>query len=351
MFSFGEGTHGQLGHGDLLVREQPTLVESLRRLTIGSIAVGSHHCLAYCDNDDCIYTWGAGSRGQLGHGRAENSYTPRKVELEGADTSYVTLCCGRETSGAVTADGKAFVWGSNSHRQLGFSTTKEVFVPTRAELHATARDIAQLVLGDGIGIACTRDQRLFGWGSKLPWTHNEGEAPTLIMTQDEFARQTDNSSVTSIALLGRQVYCHTADKRVVKCFPSVPNDSVTSTDPSLLKLAVLVFGHVHTFDRLAMARAWQKWRHQLPRGRADATTQLKACAVRMLVSMLKTSQNHRLRKCWSRWRDEAQEQRVTARMEAITSEYQTSLHQMRRTKSDLQDAMQQYRADVRSKEL
>jgi hypothetical protein len=118
-----------------------------------------------------------------------------------------------------------------------------------------------------------------------------------------------------------------------------------------LKLAVLVFGHARTLDRLAMARAWQQWKLHGARRRPDATTQLKACAVRMLVSILKTSQNHRLRNCWSRWRDEAQEQRVTARMDAITSEYQTSLHQMRRTKSDLQDAMQQYRADVRSKEL
>lgn len=100
-------------------------------------------------------------------------------------------------------------------------------------------------------------------------------------------------------------------------------------------------------DFLTQARAWRKWREHC----TSCAPQLKHCAARMIAAMLKTSLDHRLRKCWARWRDEAQERRVSARMDAIASEYQTSLHQMRRTKSDLQDAMQQYQTDVRTKEL
>lgn len=81
IFTFGNGTHGQLGHGETGDRETPTLIEhsNLSSKTIESITAGWHHNMLLT-SDGSVYTFGMGRSGQLGHGDADNRLEPTLIE-------------------------------------------------------------------------------------------------------------------------------------------------------------------------------------------------------------------------------------------------------------------------------
>lgn len=208
LFSVGKGAHGQLGHGDLRERNEPMPVEAFALLTIRAIAAGSHHCLAHCNNDDSVYAWGAGKRGQLGNGQIADRHAPCKIDTRGVETGYVALNCGVDTSGLVTGDGKAYVWGSNSHRQLGRADAADLLLPVQVDLCGTDVEAVQLLLGEGMGLVQTRNHGVFGWGRKLPFMQNDG-LPQLVLSEKQFAEHATMSPMVGMALLGRHVYYRT----------------------------------------------------------------------------------------------------------------------------------------------
>ncbi|XP_077518796.1 MYC binding protein highwire isoform X2 [Amblyomma americanum] len=68
VYTFGSNQHGQLGHGDLILRGSPTLVYTLP--TVTQVAAGSNHSvfLTACGQ---VYTCGSYQKGQLGRGAPE----------------------------------------------------------------------------------------------------------------------------------------------------------------------------------------------------------------------------------------------------------------------------------------
>lgn len=65
VYTFGSNQHGQLGHGDLILRGSPTLVYSLP--TVTQVAAGSNHSV-FLTAWGRVYTCGSHQRGQLGRG-------------------------------------------------------------------------------------------------------------------------------------------------------------------------------------------------------------------------------------------------------------------------------------------
>jgi len=65
IFTFGEGSRGQLGHGVLEGTEQPCLVEGLTGLEVTMVGCGGWHSAAVTRDGD-LYTWGWNNTGQLG---------------------------------------------------------------------------------------------------------------------------------------------------------------------------------------------------------------------------------------------------------------------------------------------
>ena len=63
LYTWGQGSHGQLGHGDFSDRCTPVLVQSLRR-KIASIGCGENFCVSLMVGGS-VYTWG-GSALQTG---------------------------------------------------------------------------------------------------------------------------------------------------------------------------------------------------------------------------------------------------------------------------------------------
>ena len=72
VYSWGDGAHGRLGHGDVYPRTSPTLVRGLAGKNISAVAAFSGHAAAVTATGE-LYTWGSDSDGQLGRPRRPES--------------------------------------------------------------------------------------------------------------------------------------------------------------------------------------------------------------------------------------------------------------------------------------
>ena len=79
LFTFGYGSRGQLGHGGTQNESVPRLVEVLAGNKVVGAAAGKHYTAVWTDAGE-LFTFGYGDRGRLGHGGQENEHVPRLVE-------------------------------------------------------------------------------------------------------------------------------------------------------------------------------------------------------------------------------------------------------------------------------
>lgn len=123
----------QLGHGNLLNKEAPTLVEGLAGIKITKIKAGGWHSLALSEFGD-LYAWGWNDTGQLGvkiydsetpsDGSLRSLPLPTIVELfnENEDPLQINvkdMACGSRHSAVILCDNTLWTTGINSYGQLG----------------------------------------------------------------------------------------------------------------------------------------------------------------------------------------------------------------------------------------
>ena len=125
VYTFGWGDVGQLGHGtgyhpdlpDAYRASVPTPVAALEGVDVVQVSAGPTH-VAAVDRAGRVYTWGAGSYGQLGHGDRRPRFSPRVVRaLLGVNVTSVAA--GTRHTVAVDDLGETYAWGSNEHGELG----------------------------------------------------------------------------------------------------------------------------------------------------------------------------------------------------------------------------------------
>ncbi|XP_065295505.1 probable E3 ubiquitin-protein ligase HERC4 isoform X2 [Dermacentor albipictus] len=118
VFVWGRNSCGQLGLSDQRDRVHPTVLKPLRSQRIKHICCGENHTAALTA-DGGVFTFGAGTYGQLGHGVKVNEAVPRRVvELMG--TAITQLSCGRcHTVAYAPQSGKVYVFGLGMSGQLG----------------------------------------------------------------------------------------------------------------------------------------------------------------------------------------------------------------------------------------
>lgn len=206
-YSFGMGQNGRLGQGDEKDVATPTLIKALNAAgKVTQIDCGDNHTIAVAGGG--VYTWGMGSWGRLGHGDQKDQMSPKKVngikakfaagggyhslvvdtdgnvhgfgwnrkgqigvnsaELTVAApvpipglSKIATVCCGTTTSGALSADGKVYVWGAGGSG-LGLGNTGDL--PEPVELRDIKEPVLRLSAGATHFVAQTQDS-LLSWGS------------------------------------------------------------------------------------------------------------------------------------------------------------------------------------------
>ncbi|KAF6164335.1 hypothetical protein GIB67_029218 [Kingdonia uniflora] len=122
LWSWGAGTEGQLGTTKLEDSHLPQLLPSLA-LPISQLACGGAHVIALTQGGGgrpCseVLSWGRGTSGQLGHGDLENCLYPKGISFfERFVVSHVSA--GWSHSGFVSGSGRVFTCGDGSFGQLG----------------------------------------------------------------------------------------------------------------------------------------------------------------------------------------------------------------------------------------
>uniref|UniRef100_A0A3Q1GUS9 HECT and RLD domain containing E3 ubiquitin protein ligase 3 n=1 Tax=Acanthochromis polyacanthus TaxID=80966 RepID=A0A3Q1GUS9_9TELE len=118
VFGWGKNRAGQLGLNDKQDRAVPCHIKFLRSQKVVYISCGDEHTAALT-KDGGLFTFGDGSWGQLGHGSTNNELLPRRVlELMGTEVSQIA--CGRHhTLAFAPSSGVVYAFGCNSHGQLG----------------------------------------------------------------------------------------------------------------------------------------------------------------------------------------------------------------------------------------
>jgi Regulator of chromosome condensation (RCC1) repeat len=120
VWSCGQNSYGELGHGDGIVRKSFTKVAFFEGRGVVSIGAGNEHSVFVCV-DGRMYVTGYNDNGQCGSGKTEQVKAPQQVTaLEGEDVSQAFVFNGCEHTLVTTKDGKLYAFGYNYRGQVTF---------------------------------------------------------------------------------------------------------------------------------------------------------------------------------------------------------------------------------------
>ncbi|XP_040349546.1 RCC1 domain-containing protein 1 isoform X2 [Herpailurus yagouaroundi] len=174
VFSWGQGRHGQLGHGTLEAELEPRPLEALQGVPMAEVAAGGWHSVCVSETGD-IYIWGWNESGQLAlpsrslaevgktaageaSGLKEDGCDVRTAEGESGGlapfiaiqpfpalldlppgTDAVKASCGSRHTAVVTRTGELYTWGWGKYGQLGHKDTSSLDRPRRVEYFVDKR--------------------------------------------------------------------------------------------------------------------------------------------------------------------------------------------------------------------
>lgn len=133
VWTFGEGTTGQLGIGRVARMSTPTKVMASCPASgeaFVEAAAGWGHTLARTDGGR-VLSWGFNALGALGLGDRRTRYVPERVDLtsgrkgDADEIKAARIKASGNCSGALTADGWLFTWGSGGDGRLGHRDSPE----------------------------------------------------------------------------------------------------------------------------------------------------------------------------------------------------------------------------------
>ncbi|MBN3282946.1 RCCD1 protein, partial [Polyodon spathula] len=168
VYTWGLGSHGQLGHGSVESQSEPLAVEVLRGLPMGDVAAGGWHSVCISAGGD-LYVWGWNEAGQLGlpsrslraqaeHSSAGEGCATIPTRQEAAETQegegsevFISIqafpalldlpeeseikkmSCGSRHTAAVTCAGALYTWGWGDYGQLGHGAPRSSDQPLHVE--------------------------------------------------------------------------------------------------------------------------------------------------------------------------------------------------------------------------
>ncbi|XP_023645878.1 protein RCC2 [Capsella rubella] len=131
----------------------PTRLRPLVGVNIRFVATGcaSFHCVAL-DVEGRCYTWGRNEKGQLGHG--DMIQRDRPTVVSGLSKhKIVKAAAGRNHTVVVSDDGQSRAFGWNKHGQLGLGSAKNGFVSVEVE----SSPLPCIVSDEVTNVACGAD--------------------------------------------------------------------------------------------------------------------------------------------------------------------------------------------------
>ena len=169
LYTWGVNKNGFLGteqisynKDEIPIISKPTIVSSLSTKIIIQVVCGSNHMMCLT-NERSVYSWGSGEYGVLGHGSTSGMNKPLLIkELFGKNIIFIAA--GAFTSGAITGDGKLFLWGRGKYGVLGFGNEDDVLSPKQVTSFIEEELIFYVSLGFYHTIALSINLKTFAWG-------------------------------------------------------------------------------------------------------------------------------------------------------------------------------------------
>ncbi|KAK9503277.1 hypothetical protein O3M35_011880 [Rhynocoris fuscipes] len=159
-FSFGRNGWGELGLGNRMAVARPSCVKSLKPKKCIHVACGRAHSLFLSDTGK-VYACGNNDEGQLGLGDVLLRDIPEEIA---SLNSVKQLSAGSCHSAALTISGQVFVWGSNKEGQLGINTDQSsasINIPKLLDLDTR---IIQIACGYYHTLLLTEEGRILSFG-------------------------------------------------------------------------------------------------------------------------------------------------------------------------------------------
>ena len=124
LWVWGEGSNGSLGINNKEDKHTPYLLIQPSLQKVIQVCAGEYHTMAINTAGE-VYTWGEGSKGQLGTGSSKVELKP--VLLEGLSGKRITQgCCGESFCGVLSDQGDVYTWGDSDLGKLGLGQNVSV---------------------------------------------------------------------------------------------------------------------------------------------------------------------------------------------------------------------------------
>ncbi|KAB1220734.1 Ultraviolet-B receptor UVR8 [Morella rubra] len=163
VMTWGRGASGQLGHGEMVNNLYPKAVTSLQNDFIIHVSAGWSHS-GFVADSGCLFTCGDGSFGQLGHGDYKSHCSPVRVSFF-ANEHVEQIACGMRHSLVLLKGCHIYAFGSGKRGQLGISEgkIKSVSVPKVTQALEEVK-IASIAANGDHSAALSFDGHLYTWG-------------------------------------------------------------------------------------------------------------------------------------------------------------------------------------------
>ncbi len=164
LWTWGDNWHGQLGDGTFEDKNKPTLIGD----SFVKISCSWTHSLAI-KNDGSLLAWGSNFNGQIGDGTIQKRNTPITI-----GTNYRSISAGTDFSLAIKADGTLWAWGTNNWGELGTGKALHLDNPSspydQLDPALVGSGYREVSAGGGHSLAIKDDLSLWIWGSN---THGQ----------------------------------------------------------------------------------------------------------------------------------------------------------------------------------
>ena len=166
LYAWGYNSDGQLGVGDEVDKDIPTKVTAINGKVM-ELIISNYFSVYAILEDGSLYSWGENNSGELGVGDKIDKNTPTIVNLPGKIKKLITSS---SASHAILEDGSLYAWGKNYYGELGVGSNEDKNTPTKVT--AINGKIMDLIINSDRNystyksiFAIIKDGSLYAWGN------------------------------------------------------------------------------------------------------------------------------------------------------------------------------------------
>ncbi len=227
VFTFGDNTYGQLGTGDNISSNYTLDITSAFNFheneTVIEVKAGYKHTLLLT-SEGRVFVWGDNSSGFLGTNDLDTHNTPCDITgnfglNEGEIITQIFSESNSSSLGALTSNGRLFLWGRNSYGQLGTNTTTDILMPLDVTGYFSLSEtdqIKKVSFGSAFTAIITTEGNLFtaGYNSAGQLGNNTTENSQVFVQINEFFILHDNEILEDVSLTMRSSIVMTSEGRI-----------------------------------------------------------------------------------------------------------------------------------------